>query len=257
MAPSMSRHRQGVSELLLGRENECQVLDDFLAAALKGEGGALVLHGDPGVGKTALLEYAVTSAREFDVFRTVGSEAEMELPYAALLELCHPGLAEVEQLPEPQRNAIDVIFGRRDGAAPDRVLVGLTLVSLLSALSAKRPLLCVIDDAQWLDTSSAQAIAFAARHVPRDAVAVLFGARTLTDEVRGLPDLTISGLEDQDARTLLATVLPDRLDDRVVERLVADTHGNPLALLELPRGLTPSQLAGGFGLQTALAGRGG
>jgi DNA-binding CsgD family transcriptional regulator len=238
--------------LLLDRKNECQVLDDFLAATLKGEGGALVVHGDPGIGKTALLEYAVASAKEFDVFRTVGNEAEMELPYAALLELCQPGLAEVEQLPAPQRNAIDVIFGRRAGVAPDRVLVGLTLVSLLSALSAKRPVLCVIDDAQWLDTSSAQAIAFAARRVSRDAVAFLFGARTLTDEVRGLPDLTISGLGDQDARTLLATVLPDRVDDRVVDRLVADTHGNPLALLELPRGLTPSQLAGGFGLPVSV-----
>ncbi len=106
--------------MLLDRKNECQVLDDFLAATLKGEGGALVVHGDPGIGKTALLEYAVASAREFDVFRTVGNEAEMELPYAALLELCQPVLAEVEQLPAPQRNAIDVIFGRRAGAAPDR-----------------------------------------------------------------------------------------------------------------------------------------
>ena len=238
--------------MLLGRKNECQVLDDFLAATLKGEGDALVVHGDPGIGKTALLEYAVASASEFDLFRTVGNEAEMELPYAALLELCQPVLAEVEQLPAPQRNALEVIFGRHAGAAPDRVLVGLTLVSLLSALSAKRPVLCVIDDAQWLDTSSAQAIAFAARRVSRDAVAFLFGARTLTDEVRGLPDLRVSGLGDRDARTLLATVLPDRLDDRVVERLVADTHGNPLALLELPRGLTPSQLAGGFGLPVSV-----
>ena len=130
--------------------------------------------------------------------------------------------------------------------------MGVALVSLLSAMSAKRPLLCVVDDTQWLDTSSAQAIAFAARRVSRDAVAFLFGARTLTDEVRALPDLTISGLGDQDARTLLATVLPDRVDDRVVDRLVADTHGNPLALLELPRGLTPSQLAGGFGLPVSV-----
>ena len=130
--------------------------------------------------------------------------------------------------------------------------MGVALVSLLSALGAKRPLLCVVDDAQWLDTSSAQAIAFAARRISRDAVAFLFGARTLTDEVRGLPELTVSGLGDQDARTLLATVLPDRLDDRVVDRLVVETHGNPLALLELPRGLTPSQLAGGFGLPVSV-----
>jgi DNA-binding CsgD family transcriptional regulator len=239
-------------QLLLDRKNECQVLDAVLAATRKGEGGALVLHGDPGIGKTALLDYAVASASDFEVFRTAGNEAEMELPYAALLDLCRPGLGQMEQLPELQRNAFEVVFGRRDGAAPDRVLLGLALISLLSSLSAKRPLLCVIDDAQWLDTSSAQVIAFAARRVSRDAVAFLFGARTLTDDVRGLPELTISGLGDQDARTLLATVLPDRVDHRVVDRLVAETHGNPLALLELPRGLTSSQLAGGFGLPVSV-----
>jgi DNA-binding CsgD family transcriptional regulator len=238
--------------LLLDRKNERQVLDEFLAAARTGDGGALVVHGDPGIGKTALLEYAVGSATEFDVFRTVGNESEMELPYAALLELCRPGPSELAQLPEVQRNAIEVVLGRREGVGPDRVLVGVALVSLLSAFGAKRPLLCVVDDAQWLDSSSAQAIAFAARRISRDAVAFLFGARTLTDEVRGLPKLTISGLGDQDARTLLATVLPDRLDDRVVDRLVVETHGNPLALLELPRGLTPAQLAGGFGLPASL-----
>ena len=128
------------------------------------------------------------------------------------------------------------------------MLVGVALVSLLSVLGAKRPVLCVVDDAQWLDSSSAEAIAFAARRISRDPIAFLFGARTLTDEVRGLPTFTISGLGDQDARTLLAMVLPDRLDDRVVDRLVVETHGNPLALLELPRGLTPAELAGGFGL---------
>jgi predicted ATPase len=237
-----------VVQLLLGRKNECQVLDDFLAATREGEGGALVVHGDPGIGKTALLEYAVTSAKEFDVFRTAGNEAEMELPYAALHQLCRPGTGEVERLPELQRNALEIVLGWREGAAPDQVLVGMALVTLFSAFSSKRPVLCVVDDAQWLDTSSAQVIAFAARRISREAVAFLFAARTLTEEVRRLPELTISGLGDQDARILLATVLPDRLDDRVVDRLVAETRGNPLALLELPRGLTPSQLAGGFGL---------
>ena len=180
---------RGVSTLLLGRKNERQVLDEFLAATRKGEGGALVVHGDPGIGKTALLEYAVGSATGFDVFRTVGNESEMELPYAALLELCRPGPGELAQLPELQRNAIEVVLGRRGGVAPDRVLVGVALVSLLSALGAERPLLWVVDDAQWLDSSSAQAIAFAARRISREAVAFLFGARTLTDEVRGLPKL--------------------------------------------------------------------
>jgi DNA-binding CsgD family transcriptional regulator len=241
---------QEASPLLVGRKNECEVLDAFLTATRNGEGGALAVHGDPGIGKTALLEYAVASAKEkkFEVLRTVGNEAEMELTYAALLELCRPALTQTDRLPDLQRDAIEVVFGRRDGAAPDRLLVGVALVTLLCTLSANRPLLCVIDDAQWLDTSSAQVIAFAARRVSRDAVAVILGTRTLTNDVRGLPELTISGLGDQDARTLLATVLPDRLDDRVVDRLVAETHGNPLALLELPRGSTPSQLAGGFGL---------
>jgi DNA-binding CsgD family transcriptional regulator len=238
----------GVSQLVVGRKNECQVLDDFLAAARRGDGGAVVVHGDPGIGKTALLDYAVASAKEFDVFRTVGNEAEMELPYAALHQLCRLVMGEVGRLPELQRDALEVVLGRRHGPAPGRVLVGVALVSLFSALSSRRPLLCVVDDAQWLDTSSAQLIAFAARRTSKDAVAFLFGARTLTEEVRRLPQLTISGLADHDARALLATVLPDRLDDRVVDRLVAEARGNPLALLELPQGLTPSQLAGGFGL---------
>ncbi len=168
----------GVSQLVVGRRNECRVLDDFLVAARRGEGGALVVHGDPGIGKTALLDYAVASAKEFDVFRTVGNEAEMELPYAGLDQLCRLGMGEVERLPELQRNALEVVLGRRHGTAPDQVLVGVALVSLLSALGSKRPLLCVVDDAQWLDTSSAQLIAFAARRISRYAVAFLFGART-------------------------------------------------------------------------------
>jgi predicted ATPase len=199
----------GVSQLMVGRKNECEVLDDFLAAARRGDGGAVVVHGDPGIGKTALLDYAVASAKEFDVFRTVGNEAEMELPYAALHQLCRRGMGAIERLPELQRNALEVVLGRRHGPAPDQVLVGVALVSLFSALSSNRPLLCVVDDAQWLDASSAQLIAFAARRISRDAVAFLFGARTLTEEVCRLPELTLSGLADQDARTLLATVLPE------------------------------------------------
>ena len=184
----------GVSQSVVGRKNECQVLDDFLAAARRGDGGAVVVHGDPGIGKTALLDYAVASAKEFDVFRTVGNEAEMELPYAALHQLCRLGMGGVERLPELQRNALEVVLGRRHGAAPDQGLVGVALVSLFSALSSKRPLLCVVDDAQWLDISSAQLIAFAARRISKDAVAVLFGARTLTEEFRRLPELALSGL---------------------------------------------------------------
>ena len=237
---------------LFGRTNECQVLEDLLMTTRSGEGGTIVVHGEPGIGKTALLEYAAATAHDFTVLRTVGNEAEMELAYASLQDFFRPAVGEVEQLPQPQRQAVEIVFGRRDGEAPDRLLVGLGLLNLLSQLSASRPVLCIVDDMQWLDTSSAQAITFAARHIARDAVAFLFGARRLTDQVRGLPALTLAGLDDRGSRQLLATVLPDRLDDRVVDRLVAETHGNPLALLEMPRGLTPSQLAGGFGLPVSV-----
>jgi DNA-binding NarL/FixJ family response regulator len=237
---------------LLGRENESQVLEALLADARSGEGGAIVVHGEPGIGKTALLEHAVTLAGDFNILRTVGNEAEQELPYGSLQEFFRPWPGEMEHLPQPQRRAVEIALGRSDGTAPDRLLVGQGFLNLLSLLSGTRPVLCVVDDAQWLDTASVQAIAFTARHVSKDAVAFLFGARSLTDEFRGLPELTISGLGDQDARRLLATALPDRLDDRVVERLIAETHGNPLALLELPRRMTSSQLAGGFGLPVSV-----
>ncbi len=240
------------SNLLLGRNNEAEVLEALLAAARRGDGGAIVVHGDPGIGKTALIEHVVALASGFSVFRTVGNEAEMELPYASLQEYFRSEIEELEQLPHPQRRAVEIVLGRIDGSAPDRLLVGLGLLNVLSLLSAKRPVLCVVDDAQWLDTPSAQAISFAARHVSKEAVAFLFAARRLTDEVRGLPELPLIGLGDQDARELLETAIPARLDDRVVDRLVAETHGNPLAILELPRGLTPSQLAGGFGLPVSV-----
>jgi DNA-binding CsgD family transcriptional regulator len=238
--------------MLIGRTNECKVLDDLLASARKCEGDAIVVQGEPGIGKTALIEYAIASATDFVVLRTGGNEAEMELPFAAFHELCRPAMGSIGNLPDPQRKAVEVVLGMREGEALDRLLVALALLNLLSELGSKRPVLCVIDDTQWLDDSSADAIAFAARHVSKDAVGFLFGARALTDEVRGLPSLTIGGLGDRDARALLATVLPDRLDDRVVDRLVAESHGNPLALLDLPRGLTPSQLAGGFALPVSV-----
>jgi DNA-binding CsgD family transcriptional regulator len=240
------------SNVLFGRDSETQVLESVLAATRNGEGGAIVVQGEPGMGKTALLERTVALAKDFRVLRTLGNEADMELAYASLQEFFRPEIIEVEQLPSPQRGALEIALGRRDGQAPDRLLVGLGLLNLLSLVSTSRPVLCVVDDGQWLDSASAQAIGFAARHVAQEAVAFVFGTRRLTDEVRGLPQLTIGGLGDQDARALLATTLPDRLDNSVVDRLVAETHGNPLALLELPRSLTPSQLAGGFGLPVSV-----
>src|SRR5580704_5796433 len=244
--------RRQSSRLLYGRDNECRVLDALLAATRGGDAGVLCLHGEPGIGKTELLDYVVDSTRDFRVLRTAGSEAEMELPYASLLEFFRPGPSSLGHLPDPQRKALEIVLGQRAGIAPDPMLVGLALLNEVSAISAEQPVLCIVDDAQWLDSSSAQVIGFAARHASKDAVAFLFAARRLTDELRGLPQLALGGLGEQDARLLLATVLPDRIDDRVVDRVIAETHGNPLAILELPKGLSPAQLAGGFGLPAAV-----
>jgi DNA-binding CsgD family transcriptional regulator len=243
--------------VLLGRQSERDVLDRLLLAAGEDQGGAIVVLGEPGVGKTALIEHAITSSDGFQVLRTGGNEAEMELAYAALQQLCAPGLDRMEGLPGPQRDALGVVFGLRTGDPPDRLLVALAVLTLLSEIAAEGPLLCVVDDAQWLDRASAQALAFVARRLATEPMAFVFGARGLTDEVRGLPELVVEGLADDDARALLGSVLPQRLDEPVLDRIVAETHGNPLALLELPRGLTPAQLAGGFGLPMSvpLAGR--
>jgi len=172
----------------------------------------------------------------------------MELAFAALHQLCVPVLDLMERLPDPQRDALGVAFGLRAGDAPDRFLVGLAVLSLLSEVAGERPLLCVVDDAQWLDRASAQALAFAARRLLAEPVALLFATRDPAEEFSGLPELLVQGLEDTDARALLGEVLRVRLDERVFDRIVAETWGNPLALLELPRGLTPEELAGGFGV---------
>ncbi len=243
--------------MLLGRQRERDVLDRLLVAARGGHGGAIVVLGEPGIGKTALIEQAVASAEDFRVFRTAGQAGEMELAFAALQQLCAPGIDQLQRLPEPQRDALGVVFGLRTGDPPDRLLVALAVLTLLSELAAERPLLCVVDDAQWLDRASAQAIAFVARRLATEPVAFVFGARVLPDEVRGLPELVVRGLGNGDARALFESVFPYRLDGPVLDRIVAETHGNPLALLELPRGLSPAQLAGGFGLPVSvpLAGR--
>jgi hypothetical protein len=234
--------------MLVDRRTEGSALDSLLASARGGLGSALVLRGEPGIGKTALLDYAIESASGFRIARAVGVESEIELAYGALHQLCAPVLGRLERLPGPQRDALGVAFGLRAGAAPDRFLVGLAVLSLLSEIAAERPLLCVVDDAQWLDRASAQALAFAARRLLAEPVALLFAARELAGEFTGLPELVVQGLGDADARALLGEVLRVRLDERVVDRIVAETWGNPLALLELPRGLTPEDLAGGFGV---------
>ena len=241
-----------VEPRLLGREREREVLGRLLEGARTGHGGVLVLHGEPGVGKTALLEFAVEDAPDFGVVRTAGVEGEMELPYAALQQLCSPIIELTERLPDPQREALAVAFGRSVGPAPEPFLVGLAVLGLLSEAAEGRPLLCVVDDAQWLDDASARALAFLARRLLAEKIALLFAVRERGATLAGFPEINIGPLGRRDARALLESVLPARVDERVLERIVAETRGNPLALLELPRGMTPAQLAGGFGLPEAL-----
>ena len=172
--------------MLLGRQAESVALDRLLQSARSGNGGAIVVHGEPGIGKSALLDHAMAEATGFHVLRTVGSEAEMEVPFAALHQLCAPTLVSLEQLPAPQRDALGVAFALTAGAAPDRLVVGLAVLNLLSQLAGERPVLCVVDDAQWLDWESAQAVAFAARRLATEHAAEMLPA-TKVDPATGLP----------------------------------------------------------------------
>ena len=236
---------------LRGRGSECALLDDVIAALRAGNSRTLLLHGEAGIGKTALLSYAVGSAADLRVLRASGVESEMELAFASLHQLCAPLLDAVEDLPAPQRGALEVAFGRTAGPAPDRFLVGLAVLTLLSGAAEERPVLCVVDDAQWLDEVSAKTLAFVARRLLAEPVGLLVAARTPVGELRGLPELEVLGLGNGDARALLGSGVMFRLDERIRDRIVAETRGNPLALLELPRGLSVEQLAGGFGLLDA------
>jgi DNA-binding CsgD family transcriptional regulator len=237
---------------LTGRLSERGVLDRFVAGVRAGEGQALVVRGEPGVGKTVLLDYLTVRASGCLVARAVGVQSEMELAFAGLHQLCTPMLDHAESLPGPQREALRTAFGLSDGPVPDRFLVGLAVLGLLSETAGERPLICVVDDAQWLDRASAQALGFAARRLAADPVGLVFAARVPGEDMTGLPDLVVEGLAEDDARALLETVLTGPLDARVRDRIIADTHGNPLALLELPRGLTPTQMTGGFGVSSAV-----
>jgi DNA-binding CsgD family transcriptional regulator len=237
---------------LFGREREREVLDRLLSGALTARGGVVVVNGEPGVGKTALLDYEVEARREFRVARTVGIESEVQLAFAALLQLCSPFLELMDRLPQPQQGALAVAFGLGAGPAPNPFLVGLAVLGLLAEAAEQQPLLCVVDDAQWLDSASARALAFAARRLLAEKIAVIFATRELSEALAGFPELHVQPLGRRAARALLESVLPAPLDESVLERIVAETRGNPLALLELPRGLTPAQLAGGFGLPAAV-----
>jgi DNA-binding CsgD family transcriptional regulator len=239
-------------EQLLGRERERDVLDRLLDGVRGGRGGVLVVYGEPGVGKTALLEYAAEAARGFRIAPTSGVEAEMELPFAAVQQLCSPFSELLEHLPPPQHDALGVAFGLSTGPAPNPFQVGLAVLGLLAEVAERQPLACVVDDAQWLDSASARTLAFAARRLLAERIALVFATRELGDALAGLPELHVEPLGRRDARALLESVLPAPLDEPVLERIVAETHGNPLALLELPRGLSPTQLAGGFGLPPAV-----
>src|ERR1700722_6693846 len=240
---------------LRGRRNECEALDQLLASVRAGDSRALVLRGEPGIGKTALLSYLLERASGCRTARAGGVEGEMELAFAGLHQLCVPFLGRLDRLPGPQRDALRTAFGLQVGDAPDRFLVGLALLSLLSDGAEEQPLVCVVDDAQWLDHASAQALAFVARRLAAESVALVFAVREPAAEqhLTGLPELVVPGLVDGEARALLGSVTTGPMDERVRDRIVAETCGNPLALLELPHGLTPQELAGGFGLPDAAA----
>ncbi|QFY07696.1 AAA family ATPase [Nonomuraea phyllanthi] len=234
---------------LRGRQPECETLDQLVATVQDGHSSVLVLRGESGIGKTALLEHVRAGASGCRIARAAGVESEMELAFGGLHQLCAPFLDHLGRLPEPQRDALGTAFGLSAGSAPDRFLVGLAVLSLLADVAEKEPLVCLIDDAQWLDRVSAQTLAFVARRLLAEPIGLVLAVREshLEAELTGLPTLEVGRLSDSDARALLDSVTPGRLDERVRDRIVAEAQGNPLALLELPRGLTPAELAGGFG----------
>lgn len=233
---------------MLGREQECRSLDGLLAALLGGESRALLVHGEPGVGKTALLEYLVARAGDCQVLGMAGVEAEMQLSFAALHQVCAPMFDRLQLLPSPQRAALEVTFGIRAGPVPERLLVGMGVLGLMAETAAERPLLIVIDDAQWLDDASAQTVAFVARRLGAESVGIVVSTRDRGPAWAGFPHLSVGGLGTQHARALVSSILTVPVDERVLDQFVSETEGNPLALLELSRGLTGADSAGGFAL---------
>jgi DNA-binding CsgD family transcriptional regulator len=233
---------------LWGRSRERHELDSALGAVLGGQSAVLVLRGEPGIGKTALLEYAASHAGDFRVVRVAGVESELELPFAALHQLCAALLGDLESLPEPQARALKVAFGMAAGNAPDRFLVGLAVLGLLAEAASPRPLLCLVDDAHWIDAASRQILGVVGRRLQAESVLLVLAVREAGDErlFPGLPELTVEGLTDGDAQALLAAAAAGPLDPRVAGRLIAETGGNPLALLELVKDTSEAELAGGF-----------
>ena len=239
--------------MLRGRDAELARLDELLEAARAGQSCALVVRGEAGIGKTALLHYVGSRGDGVRVLHAEGVEAEMELPFAGLHRLCAPLLGTLVGLPPPQRDALQTAFGLSSGSRPDRFLVGLAVLTLLSDAAEAQPLVCIVDDAQWLDRSSAQVLSFVARRLDAEGVFMLFAERDAecTGELAGLPELRLQRLPYADARELLASANLGILDQRVRDRIIAETRGNPLALLELPHALSPTSLAGGFAVSDA------
>ncbi|MFF4240097.1 AAA family ATPase [Actinomadura geliboluensis] len=248
-----------------GRRGECTALDELLEAVRGGESRALVMLGETGVGKTALLDYLVDRAPGFRIVRITGVQSEMELAFAGLHQLCAPMADRFQRLPDPQCDALRAALGLSTGRAPDRFLVGLAVLGLLADAAREQPLLCAVDDAQWLDRASVQALAFAARRLQAESVAMAFAVREPDGapepagmpELAGVPEMAIGGLPDEEARALLRSAVTGPWDEQVLDRVVAEARGNPLALLELPKEFAPAELAGGFGVPSAagLAGR--
>jgi DNA-binding CsgD family transcriptional regulator len=248
VAPEVPRRRR-----LRGRTREQEQLGRLLTGIRSGRSGVLVVRGEAGIGKTALLEQLIEQATGCIVTRATGVQADMELPFAGLQQLFGSMLGSLERLPDPQREAVEVAFGLRSGPAPDRFEVGLAILGLLAEVAEQEPLVCVVDDAQWLDQASALTLAFVARRLGAESVALVLAVREPADEqmFAGLPELLVGGLNDEDARGVLGVAIAGRVDERVVDRIVAETRGNPLALIELPRGLSAAELAGGFGVSSA------
>ncbi|MGQ4426534.1 AAA family ATPase, partial [Streptomyces violaceoruber] len=233
---------------LTGRRVECARLDDLIRDVRAGRSRALAVHGEPGVGKTALLDYVAVRSLGCRVFRAVGVESEMELVYSGLHQLCTPVLDRLDRLPAPQQDALRTAFGLRSGPPPDRFLVGLAVLGLLSEAAGRQPLVCLVDDLQWVDHASAQVLAFVARRLGAESIGLIFAARTGGKDLESIPDIALSGLRETDALALLTTFLGAPIDARVRDQIVFEARGNPLALMQLARGLPPRELAGGYGL---------
>ncbi|MGY5036461.1 AAA family ATPase, partial [Streptomyces sp. 900116325] len=237
----------GRAAVFLGRRAECAVFDRWQDAVKAGRGGALVVRGEPGIGKSALLDHMASTAVGFRVVRAAGVEAEAELPFGVLHQVCAPFLATLEHLPEPQQDALAAAFGLRTGAAPERFMLGLATLGLLSEAASRQPLICVIDDAQWLDPGSAQALTFVAHRVGAEPLGLVFATPHAGGCLGGLQEVVLTGLGPGDVRALLHSALHVPLDEGVVEQIAAEARGNPLALLELPRAMTAAGFVGGFG----------